>query len=283
VESISNSEKSALRTAVRALSVLEWIASQRSEPSAREVATALDLNLTTCYHLINTLLSRGYLVKSEHRRFRLGPKVAFLYQSFARTLQPARDLLPILQGLSRATDETAYLAGWERGDVVLQAVVEGPHALRVTGLYPGLRGAAHARASGKAVLAYLSRGDLERFLAEHSLTPLTANTITDPKRLCDALGAVARDGIAVDQEEFAVGICCIAAPFFGFDGTVRGALTVSMPASRFAASQDLCREAVLSAGERASRMLGYGGEYPPARAAAAADDGHRAVLGGDGR
>ncbi|HLH71000.1 MAG TPA: IclR family transcriptional regulator [Candidatus Dormibacteraeota bacterium] len=280
---ISNNENHGLRTAVRALSVLEWIASQRSEPSAKEVAAALDLNLTTCYHLINTLLARGYLVKGEHRRLRLGPKVAFLYQSFARTLQPARDLLPILQGLSRATDETAYLAGWERGDVVLQAVVEGPHALRVTGLYPGLRGAAHARASGKAVLAYLSRGELETFLAEHPLTPLTASTITDPARLRDALGAVARDGVAVDREEFAVGICCVAAPFFGVDGTVKGALTVSMPASRFAASQDLCRKAVRSAGEQASRMLGYGGEYPPTTAATGADDGRRAVLGGDGR
>src|SRR5947207_235121 len=71
-----------LRTVDRALSVLEFVAEAPREPSIKEVARGLGLNLSACYHLVNTLESRAYLMKGQDHRLRLGPRVATLYNGF---------------------------------------------------------------------------------------------------------------------------------------------------------------------------------------------------------
>ena len=251
-----------LRTADRALALLEFVAGSPVDPAIKDAARSLGLNLTTTYHLANTLEARGYLVKDGQGKLRIGPKVAMLHQGFVRRLQPAVDFDPVLRRLSQRTGETAYLATWERGDAVLQAVVEGAHPVRVTGLYIGLRGDSHCRASGKAVLAYLPPEELSEFLSGHPLTRRTPNTITGVRRLRADLEETARRGWALDNEEFAVGVACVAVPYFGPDGRVQGALTVSAPASRWLEAKDRFQVAVRSAGEEASRLLGYAGPYP---------------------
>ena len=261
---ISNIEKEpALRTADRALALLEFVASAPAEPSVKEAAVALELNLTTCYHLTNTLCSRGYLVKDSRGRLRLGSKVAALHEAFLRRVEPSQDFRPILQDLSRTTGETTYLATWEGSEVVLQAVVDGEHTVRVTGLYIGLRGDAHSRASGKAILAYLAPAELDEFLRARPLPRRTPATITSPKKLKAALAEIRSCGYAVDREEFTVGVGCIAAPYFGADHSVRGAITISAPISRFDATLDRLVRAALRAGRDASHLLGYAGRYPP--------------------
>jgi IclR family acetate operon transcriptional repressor len=251
-----------LRTVDRALALLEFVAMSPVDPAIKEAARSLGFNLTTCYHLVNTLEARGYLVKDGQGRLRIGPKVTVLHQGFVGRLQPARDFTPVLQRLSQAVEETAYLSTWERSDAVLQAVVEGPHPVRVTGLYVGLRGDSHCRASGKAVLAYLPPAELSEFLRGHPLTRRAPNTITGVRRLRADLAETARRGWALDDEEFAVGVACLAAPYFGPDGRVQGAFTVSAPATRLPQAKERFREAVLRAGEEASRLLGYPGPYP---------------------
>ena len=251
-----------LRTVDRSLALLEFVATSPVDPAIKEAARNLGINLTTCYHLVNTLEARGYLVKDGQGRLRIGPRVAVLHQGFVRRLQPARDFTPVLQRLSQAIEETAYLSTWERGDAVLQAVEEGPHPVRVTGLYVGLRGDSHCRASGKAVLAYLPPEELSEFLRRHPLTRRTPNTITGVRRLRADLVETARRGWALDAEEFAVGVSCLAAPYFGPDGRVQGAFTVSAPATRLPQAKERFTEAVLRAGEEASRLLGYPGPYP---------------------
>jgi IclR family acetate operon transcriptional repressor len=177
MKSISNTENSGLKTVSRALKLLEWIGGvQGQDPTVREAAEALGLNITTCYHVVNTLAAAGYLMRGPDRGLRLGPQVAVLYQAFHQSLQPARELLALLQDLGRKVRETVYLSTWDRGNVILQAVVEAPEALRVAGLYVGLRGAMHCRAGGKAILAYLSSDEVDAFIRENSLkahTPMT--------------------------------------------------------------------------------------------------------------
>ncbi|MBC7084735.1 MAG: IclR family transcriptional regulator, partial [Firmicutes bacterium] len=148
-------------------------------------------------------------------------------------------------------------------EVVLRSVVEGPHPLRVSGLTPGLRGAAHCRASGKAMLAYLEESELLRYLRTHSLAPLTDRSITDVQRLREDLERIAQQGFAEDLGEFAPDICCVAAPYFDAQGKVAGALTISMPLFRHSQKGPQVAAAVLAAGEQASRAMGYAGSYPP--------------------
>jgi IclR family acetate operon transcriptional repressor len=83
----------------------------------------------------------------------------------------------------------------------------------------------------------------------------------EPARDVDALlAAVRQDGYASDIQENEVGICCVGAPVFDHAGRVVAGLSVSMPASRFAADALATTGARVRAGaDELSRRLGWNG------------------------
>jgi len=265
----SHSEKPGLRTVQRALRMMEWVAARGSNPTVREVTRTLGFNPATGYHLVNTLTASGYLVKGDDRRLQLGPKVASLHQAFLQRQQSARSILPLLEDLSTRTGETAYLSTWIRGEVVLQAIVEGSATLRVTGLYVGLRGAAYCRASGKAILAYLPPAERAAYLAGAPFPARTPKSLTGRRALEQSVAQVRVRGYAIDDQEFEPGVCCVGAPYFDSDSVVRGAITVAMPSSRFAASRTVVCRLTKEAAAKASVLLGYRSTDSTARAVTA--------------
>jgi IclR family acetate operon transcriptional repressor len=247
-----------LQTVERALRVLEFVASGPDPPpTLQDIARAIDCHVSTAYHVVVTLLANDYLLRSSERTFRLGPKVAFLYAQLRRDIEVPVELQALVATLGQAAQETAYLAGWLNGDVVLQVVQEGTHTLRVAGLYPGFRGLAHCRASGKAILAHLRPALREAVLHSYPLAARTPNTITEIGRLKEELDVVARQGFALDLEEFDLGVCCVAVPYFDSHQVVQGAFAVAAPRSRFDEERiDLLRGLLQQAANRAQALLG---------------------------
>ena len=69
---------------------------------------------------------------------------------------------------------------------------------------------AHERA-GKALLSVLPAADFERAIGKRtSLERLTTNTICDHQALLEELKRTRRRGYAVDREETALGLKCVA-------------------------------------------------------------------------
>lgn len=255
--------KTVLLTLARGLAVLEFVASA-DRPSIKEVGARLGLNPTTVYHLVNTLQDHDYIRKDSDGRLRIGASVVPLQDAFVRgndLSQAARDAV---QRLSSVTGETAYFAEWRGGTLVLQAVIEGVRPVRVGGLMVGTSGDEHARASGKAVLAYLPPEELEAYLNSHTLNPRTPNTITDPGALARELAKVGRLGYAIDLEEFVEGVCCVAAPYLKANGLPGGAVSVSVPKASFDRSRAALTEACVEAAADLSRKLGRPADLVPA-------------------
>jgi DNA-binding IclR family transcriptional regulator len=130
--------------------------------------------VTTSYHLLNTLLSVGYINRDPGGALRIGPRAVVLYNGMVRQFKPDEDLGPIAERLSAETSETVYLCQLTQGAVVVQKLVEGVHAVRVAGLHVGYSGSEHVRASGKAVLAYMD-GPERKALLDRSTAALTAS------------------------------------------------------------------------------------------------------------
>jgi DNA-binding IclR family transcriptional regulator len=242
-----------LQTVERALAFMETVAQARRPPRLKEVAQALGLNTTTSYHLLNTLLSAGYLVRDADGSLRIGSRAAILYQGLVRHFVIGRDLMPVVEELSARTGETAYVAALNRQGVVIQALAEGDHAVRATGLYVGFSGSEHIRASGKAVLAHLPAAPRDAMLAR-----CMADATEDQLQAAAAdLEKVREQGWAIDEGRFQDGVCCISAPFFGSSGAVAGSVSVSVPATRFAATRGAIADAVRDAAAQASTILGH--------------------------
>jgi len=120
---------------------------------------------------------------------------------------------------------------------------------------------AHCTAIGKALLANLPEAELKTFLEAGEFRSLTPKTITAAAILELELARVREQGYAVDDEEFAQGMRCLAAPVRNFTGQVVAAIGISGPVWR--ASLDRVAqltEFVKAAGDRLSQQLGYPGD-----------------------
>ncbi|WP_322480475.1 IclR family transcriptional regulator [Thermogemmatispora sp.] len=248
--SLPEPKRDILRSAQRVLAILNLIASTPGGLTARAVSSLLHLNISTCYHCLNTLAAAGYVERLPNGHYVLGPQIPYLNDAYLRTLsqdwpgpqseehrsalavptyQPAiqQRLRPILHSLSERCQEPAYLAAWRYGEVELQAIVEPAHAERIPGIYVGYRGQAHAHALGKVLLAYSSPEFVGDYLARHSLPRLTQRTIVERSLLREELHSVVRQGYSIDREELHTGTACLAAPVRDAQGRVIAAIALS--------------------------------------------------------
>ncbi|GAC1568803.1 MAG: IclR family transcriptional regulator [Ktedonobacteraceae bacterium] len=244
-----------LHSVQRALRILSLIAENPQGLSAREVSNALHMNISTCYHILNTLVAGGYLDRHQHQQvYFLGPQIPFLNNAFVQSLSTQETpsstdhlwssgliapslverLRSVLYRLTEQTQEPSYLACWRYGEIVLQAIVEAPQASKVTKLYVGYRGQAHCHALGKILLAFSDPALVERYLDLHPLSPFGPNTIVQRSRFVDELNDIVRQGYSIDNEEFASETCCIAVPIFAPQGHVVAALAISFTPDIFA-------------------------------------------------
>jgi DNA-binding IclR family transcriptional regulator len=246
-----------IQSVTRALQIIEVLAQYPEGLSVREIANKVNLNVSTTHHLVNTLEAKNYVATLPDGVYSLGVAIPSLYSAFLAGFQPDVRLLEVLNNLARITRETSYINTWQNDEVVIQAIVESPQALRIGGLYVGYRGYNHARAGGKALLAYLSHEQLDYYLTTHPLISLTPNTINNAEIFKAHLQLVAQQGYAIDREEFAEGVCCIAAPVLLADGKAVAAVSVSVPAQRFAENEAQLISAVTQAARDASTILNF--------------------------
>lgn len=74
----NQSKKDLIGSVQRALRILELLAQPSTGLNAKKVSQQLDINLSTCYHLLNTLIASGYAVKDpDTLLFRLSGKVGY--------------------------------------------------------------------------------------------------------------------------------------------------------------------------------------------------------------
>jgi IclR family acetate operon transcriptional repressor len=257
-------EPSLLKTLQRGLLVLEQIAEQDAQATAKLLSEQTGLRIGTCYHLLRTLQHEGYVVRLPGGRYALGPRVAFLHDRWQAQFVAMPELKAILRVLRDRVNETSYIAGWQGNAIVLQDSLDGTNPVGVRYLRHGYRENPHARASCRSILSLLSEQRANAFLASYGeLSSLTERTITDPEALKENLREAARLGYALDYEEFAEGVCCCSAAFVDAGGFPIGSLTISAPTGRFEDKRDELISAVVDAGIQASRLFGYEGTYPP--------------------
>lgn len=215
----------------RGFTVLFAIAKSETGLRAKEIIELTGLNRQTAYHIIHSLNAVGVITKNRESKYVLGLKVAGLVDGFKRHLAPPELLAPLIREVAQRTGETAYAVGWSEGEIIAIATARGSAAVSATEVPHGYYGNAHARASGKLLLALASPLDRENYFRVHKLDALTPQTICDRSRLEDEFKRIRRDGFAVDKEEFVAGLCCMAVPVGGANSGF--AIAISAPVDRF--------------------------------------------------
>ncbi len=222
----------------RALDVLEVLSASGTELALGEIASRCGLNSSTCHHLLSTLAARGYVGQNRRgRTYFLGTKILELSSSRVRQFNLVEVAMPELRALNQLTRETVHLAVMQGHELTTLAKLDSPHPIRVAADSAGKANAAHATATGKAILAWLPETEIARVIAEKGLTAFTDKTITNIADLMEGLRLVRRNGYAMDNEEFQPGVVCVGAAIRDHLGAVIGSIGCSMPQMR--ASDDL--------------------------------------------
>ncbi len=245
-----------MQTVERALSFLEYVAAADTPPTVQQVSAGLGLNITTCYHLMRTLLSRGgYLERRSDGKLRLGASVGALFRTYQLGFNVNEQLSAIVTDLAESTAETSFLSTLDDRNVILKVLVEGSQPLRVGGLYVGLAGNEPRRAAGKAVLAHLEAG-LKDEIIERNLADLNPTARRRFRSMLEReLEDVREQGWSADIDT-SPGITSIGSPIFGGDGSIVGAIGLVAPTSRFQEGRDNFLQAVMDAAHLASETLG---------------------------
>lgn len=228
--------KTGVQSVARAVAILRAVAASPDGLTPREISDRVGLALPTTYHLIGTLANEGLLARTEGRPYRLGLGVSVLAEAFQRQLAAPDQLVAPVHEVATRTAETAYVVGWASGEIVIHARVSGRHVLSVSDSPLGLVTDAHARSSGKALLAFAHPAVRSGYLARHPLTSRTPNTIVDAVELEREFDRIRERGYATDFEEYAVGVCCLSAPVDG--GSSPFAISLSAPRDRFTDNAD---------------------------------------------
>jgi len=260
----TKSDRHSIQSVDRALLLLETIAEAGGEATLTDLANRTGLNISTCHHLLATLIQRGFAAKVPGRRlYALGPRILYLGHACLQVDLPRR-AQQYLENINLATGETVHLAGLQGDAVVTLAVREARHAIRVDTGKIGKLEAPHATSVGKAILAWLPEDEMRRFLSR-GMKRFTDNTITEIDDFVEALRVVRRNGYAIDREEFLPGVICVGAAIRDQAGTVIGAISASTPSMR--ASEEhvalMCEE-ICAATRALSAEFGEPGAQPQA-------------------
>jgi IclR family transcriptional regulator, acetate operon repressor len=221
-----------VKSADRALDVLEHVAQSPALVSFSQLMTELEIPRSSLSHLLSNLLGRGYLRQEPGTgAYQLGPRLRELAE---RLPKPSIDALaaPILERLTESTNETSGFYRRVDDDVEVVASVTGSQALAYT-MKVGERAPLYAVSAGKIALAQMSVGEFEAYLGRVRFERFTPNTLTSKSALRREIEAARRDGFAYVREEFTVGITGIALAVIAAGGFV-GAINLAVPTARFA-------------------------------------------------
>ncbi|TBH21462.1 AMP-binding protein [Thermus thermamylovorans] len=214
--------KRSLSTVQGALRILAHLAEHPEGVGVKEVARLLGKSLSTAYALLNSLVEEGFAVKAE-RGYRLGSAKNVAAEALPPVPGRSPYLEEALEELYLRTRERCYLALLTPEGVRLKTRGRQgqPHPLGET--FPPEW---HALALGKVLLAFGA-------FPLPPLTPKTPYTLTDPLALEEELKRVRASGLAVEMEEYALGISGLAAPLLDGEGRLLGAIGVKIPTRRF--------------------------------------------------
>lgn len=211
--------------------VLELLA-EKGELTVTKVAEHLGLNRAGSHRFLSTLRELGYVEKNQDNRYQLSFKILELAMKMANRFEIRREARPYMQQLSIAFRETVNLGLRDGLDILHLDKIDSLEILRMDSPV-GSRAPVYCTALGKASLAFLPQNELDILLNGVKLKPYGPNTITSKKKFRQELEKIRKQGYAIDDEELAYGLRCVAAPIFDHTGLPRYSISVAGPAMRF--------------------------------------------------
>ncbi len=198
----------------KGLDILELLAPMDDGLSQAEIAKALDRTPNEIYRMLDRLVRRGYVQRTEADRYELSLKLFEL--AYARPPIPrlVRQALPLMRQFTAETLQACHLVVRDRDLLIVLAQVDSPGYWGVS-IRIGARVDPATTGSGRLFLAYAS-DDERRQLLERS----DGNIPEPDASLIKRLAAVRKQGFESTPSLQTVGVTDLAVPILGPLGTI---------------------------------------------------------------
>ena len=196
-----------------------------------EIVTRVNQPKSSVHRILKDLTHLGYIVYNpETKRYYGSFKLAALGAEVTAHFQLRDHVRPHLLKLHQATGHTTNL-GIRNGTVGVFAdkIQSQDFSIKLFSEI-GKTFPLHCTGLGKILLAHAPDEVLAELLAQ-PLESYTEDTITDPELLEEELRTVRESGYALDKEEITKGIMCVAAPVYGYDQELLGAVSIAFLAA----------------------------------------------------
>lgn len=210
----------------KGLRILSLFSEQTPCLTQTQVSRLLNLNMTSTYRFVNTLVQLGYLEKDERtKELRLGFKSLVLGTNILR----GTDELRLIKQLADKVHEEHNITidiGFTVDDTMVRVYRCEAEEILTYRLPAVAVEAMHNTSVGKAYLSTLPDEELDRMIGQIKLKKKTEKTITDPDALRTEIVLTRQRGYAMCDEEYLPGLITIGAPLTN-PNTGRGVGAVS--------------------------------------------------------
>ncbi len=226
------SDKTSIQVIERMMALLDALASYPDPVSLKELATATGLHPSTAHRILNDMVTKRFVDRSEPGTYRLGMRLLELGNIVKSRLNVREAALPFMQALHRKTQQTVNLSVRQGDEIVyIDRAFSERSGMQVVRAIGG-RAPLHLTSIGKLFLSVDDAKLVRAYATRTGLAGNNKNSITDLAKLERELSLVRARGYARDNEELELGVRCMAAGVRDDAGRLIAGLSISAPADR---------------------------------------------------
>ncbi|MGB0682090.1 MAG: IclR family transcriptional regulator domain-containing protein [Magnetovibrionaceae bacterium] len=221
-----------VQSLARALNLMNALTDEDQGLNLTDLAQKVGLAPSTAHRLLTTLQEMRFVrYDTERGAWMVGVQAFVVGNAFARSRDVIAMSRPHMRQLMEESAETVNLAVEDQGEAIYMSQVECRQMMRAIAK-PGGRVNLHCSGVGKALMSAMSADEVAKILQRHGLPKYTEFTLDTPAKLREDLDKARAQGFALDDQENAIGLRCVAAPVFDELGRPLAALSLSGPMAR---------------------------------------------------
>lgn len=208
-----------IQSLVKALALLRCFKSSSPTHTIQELSDMLQIPKSSVHRILYTLQSEGYVEYDGRGNYSLST-VFLQFSSAALKGQSIRDIShDRLQQLSDRLGEAVYLQILDGINVVCLDEIQSKRFFSMSSKL-GVTLPAYSVATGRMILSQLKKEQFYDLLSGVELKPMTPYTITKLDLLWQELQRISAQGYAFDNQEWEIGMCCLAVPIWDSTGRI---------------------------------------------------------------
>ncbi len=216
---------------------------------------------STIFKLLKIMEGMGYVSaekKNAHSdRWFLTLKMLKVSRLILSRLDLKDKIRDVLAELSKQVGEIVQLGILNHGKVMYIDIVKKPDSI-ISYAGIGKELDINISAAGMVMASALEKRELSELLNNSKFPKNTQYTITEPRAIKKELEIVARNGYAYDDQQYAIGVRCLAAPIYNFEQKVIAAINITGHISTISDERiEFFKQRLMDAALKASRRMGY--------------------------